>query len=315
MKANNSLVSVIIPVYKVEKYLRTCIDSVINQTYITWEMILVDDGSPDNCPAICDEYAQIDDRIKVIHKENGGQAQARNRALDVCKGEYVSFLDSDDFLHRKYLSYMVGLAQREGADIVQCGFTRGELTEFPEIEKSLSEGFYDNHTIFLSGKANIIVWGKLYKREIVVSNRIREGKYYEDDFTTWKWYYHAKKIAVSNKILYYYTVNPTSTMAQHQKKPSFDFLEAYDERISFFMGTKEKDLEDCSRLQLCKALVLLYSNKMISRDERNQIKNRFDESLQELVKSDFIPSLYMVLFRLFGRFPLLTSKLSNCFYN
>ena len=302
-QSKTPLVTVVIPVYKVEQYLRNCIESVQAQSYTSWELVLVDDGSPDRSGAICDEYSKTDDRIKVIHKENGGQAQARNRALDMCRGDYVTFLDSDDFMHPDCLRYMVELAKKFGADIVQCDFVRGTDTVFPETGGNAKVNCYDNHSVFLQGKANVIVCGKLYKREIVVGDRIREGKYYEDDFTTWKWYYHARKIAVSDRILYYYTENPTSTMARHHKRPSFDFMEAYDERIGFFVGTGEKDLEHCSRLQLCKALVLTYRNKQLSKEERRLVKDRFEESWEVLKRSPYIGMKYKTLFCLFHLMP------------
>lgn len=308
MDINNPLVSIIIPVYNVEKYIRNCIESVQVQTYENWEMILVDDGSPDKCGEICDEYAAKDNRIEVIHKENGGQAQARNRGLDVCHGEYVSFLDSDDFLHPGSLSYMVGLAEQFEADIVQCDFTRGTETTFPEMNRSEKVETLDNHSVFLQGRANVIVCGKLYKRRIVDTHRIREGRFFEDDYTTWKWYYASKKIVVSNKALYYYTENPTSTMAQHQKKPNFDFFGAYDERINFFIGTGEKDLEHCSRLQLCKSLVLSYGYPQLTKEERRMEKQLFDENWKELCHSPYIGRVYKALFMIFNYLPLTASN-------
>lgn len=305
---NHPLITVIVPVYKVENYIRNCIMSVQNQTYNNWELILVDDGSPDNCGQICDEYAAKGNRIKVIHKENGGQAQARNRGLDVCHGEYVTFLDSDDFLHLDCLSYMVGLAEKFEADIVQCDFTRGTETTFPEMKRSEMVETLDNHSVFLQGKANVIVCGKLYKKEIVNTHRIREGRYFEDDYTTWKWYYAAKKIVVSNKALYYYTENPMSTMAQHSKKPNFDFFGAYDERINFFKGTKEKDLEHCSRLQLCKSLVLSYSHKQLTKEDRLKEKQLFNENWKVLRHSPYIGKVYKTLFMIFNYMPLTASN-------
>lgn len=305
------MISVVVPVYKVEHYLKNCIESVRNQSLSEWELILVDDGSPDNCGQICDDYARLDERIKVIHKENGGQAQARNRALDISKGDYVTFLDSDDYLHPDYLNYLLSVAKINDADIVQCDFTKGVQTDFPQIRRPLIEKIYNNHSVFLEGKANIIVWGKLYKRNIVLKNRIKEGKYYEDDFTTWKWYYNAKRIVVSNKVLYYYTENPTSTMAQHAKKPSFDFLEAYNERIQFFVHTKEEDLEHCSRLQLCKALTLCYSNSKLNKEERKVIIAYFKENWKELRYSPFISFFNKVIFFLFNSLPRVTSIIAN----
>lgn len=311
MKNACPLISVIVPVYLVEEYLHTCIESVQNQSYNNWEMILVDDGTPDKCGEICDEFARKDQRIQVIHKENGGQAQARNRALDICIGEYVTFLDSDDFLHKDALAKMVDIALRYDADMVQFDFVRGTEKSFPDIKKTENISQYDKHSIFLSGKANVIVWGKLIKREIVDKNRIKEGKYYEDDFTTWKWYYQSKRIVVSDSPIYYYTVNPQSTMAKHQKKPSFDFFEAYDERISFFRERKEKDLEDCSHLQLCKSLLLTYSNNSLGSGERFIIKQRFDESWAEIKQSPYISSFYKWMFGMFYWMPMFTSKLAT----
>ena len=111
------MVSVIIPIYKVEKYLRKCIDSVLNQTYQDFEIILVDDCSPDNCPKICDEYAKTDGRIKVIHKENGGVSSARNAGIKIANGEYLSFIDSDDSVEENFLQILVEGLENNGADL------------------------------------------------------------------------------------------------------------------------------------------------------------------------------------------------------
>ena len=119
---NRPLVSIIVPCYKVEQYLPVCIESVLGQTYDNWELILVDDGSPDRSGEICDQYAAKDKRINVIHKPNGGLSSARNAGLDMMNGEYVTFLDSDDFWHKDYLRVMMKHIDDEKADIVQCGF-------------------------------------------------------------------------------------------------------------------------------------------------------------------------------------------------
>ena len=111
------LVSIIVPIYKVEPYLRRCLNSIVNQTYTNLEIILVDDGSPDGCPQICDEYAAKDKRIVVIHKKNGGLSDARNTGLDICKGEYISFVDSDDWVDEGYIEKLLSFTQKENADI------------------------------------------------------------------------------------------------------------------------------------------------------------------------------------------------------
>lgn len=245
MQSNRKpLVSVIVPCYKVEQYLPNCIESVIHQTYDNWELILVDDGSPDACGKICDNYGQHDERIKVIHKKNGGLSSARNAGMKVMTGTYVTFLDSDDFLHPEALKIIVCYALEKNADIVQCGFVRGSETHFPIWRESEKVQEYNNHSIFTKFLAKIIVWAKLYKRELLDGITMPEGIINEDDWTTWKIYYRAKNILVTNRPLYYYTINPNSIMGTAKKKPDTTYYGAYDERIDFFLHKGEKDLED-----------------------------------------------------------------------
>ena len=307
-----SLVSIIIPVYKVEQYLRNCVESVINQTYTNWEMILVDDGSPDKCGEICDEYAVKDKRIRVIHKGNGGLSSARNAGLDnSSEGEFVTFLDSDDFWHPEYLETLMNLQQKYHADLVQCGFIRGTESVFPKIDESVSIDVLDNHEIFITEKANVIMWGKLYRTSLFDGIRMPVGLYNEDDWTAWKLYYRAKTIVVTNQSLYYYTMNPNSTMGRLSKKPDLRYINAYNERIGFFVGTGEKDLEHCSRLQLCKSLLLTYHHTKLSVEERYQVKTKFDESWKEIKDSPFIRPFYKALFLTFHVMPLLTSRMAS----
>ena len=315
MNSNSHSVTVIVPVFKVEQYLSLCIESVQAQTYENWEMILVDDGSPDKCGEICDEYSAKDSRIKVIHKENGGLSSARNAGLDYPhKGEFVTFLDSDDFWHSNYLQVLVGLQQSCNADIVQCDFVRGTETSFPDITKEVSVGVYDNHEIFLSEKAKIIMCAKLYRTRLFDDIRMPVGLYNEDDWTAWKLYYKAEKIVVTNQPLYYYTVNPSSIMGQLNKKPDLRYINAYNERIGFFEGTGEKDLEHCSRLQLCKSLVLAYRHKKLSKEERMKMKTLFSDNWSILKDSPYIIGRYKLLFMLFRYNPLATSQLTNRLY-
>lgn len=304
-------VSIIIPVYRVEQYLHNCVNSVLSQTYSNLEIILIDDGSPDKCGEICDEYAKNDKRIKVIHKENGGLSSARNAALDLPpKGDFITFLDSDDFWHPDYLSILVGLQEKYDADIVQCDFVRGTAATFPLLKNEVNIDVLNNHEIFIKEKAKIIMCGKLYKSCLFAGIRIPVGLYNEDDWTAWKLYYKARTIVVTNQALYYYTINPSSIMGQLSKKPDLRYVNAYNERISFFAGTGEKDLEHCSRLQLCKSLLLNYRHRMLSEEERRKVKAKFDESWKEIKHSPYIRPLYKVLFTAFHIMPMLTSKLT-----
>ncbi len=305
-------VSIIVPVYKVEKYIHNCIKSVLAQSYEDWELILVDDGSPDNSGLICDEYAAKDVRIKVTHKENGGQSSARNVALDLPpKGDYITFLDSDDFWHPEYLSIMMKMCVENDADIAQCGFLRGNAMMFPNIDLSSDIKVYDTHSVFVSGAANIIMWAKVYKKSLWNNIRMPIGLYNEDDWTTWKIYYRAKRITITSDKLYYYTLNPTSTMGRLKKKPDLKYFAAYKERIDFFIKEGQVDLEHCSRLQLCKSIVMVYSNPKLDDEQEKVIQKVFSENYKKLKASPYISLKYKVILFLFNISPKLISRIVN----
>ena len=164
------LVSVIVPVYKVESYLHRCVDCILAQTYANLEIILVDDGSPDNCGKICDEYAQKDKCIKVIHKKNGGLSDARNAGLDIAMGEYITFVDSDDWIHFQYVEILLNNLTKADVDISTCSFVR--TPEKMLMDSKVSESSYH---IYSSEKAieqtlyqnrlDNSAWGKLYKKD------------------------------------------------------------------------------------------------------------------------------------------------------
>lgn len=304
------IVSIIVPVYKVERYLRTCLDSILSQTYSYWELILVDDGSPDSCPHICDEYSTHDSRIIVLHKPNGGQSSARNLALDYpLKGTFITFLDSDDFWHPSYLEEMMRLQKICNADLVQCSYITGKDNLFPDIKINEKYVILNNHEVFLKEKANIILWGKVYRRSLFDDIRMPIGLYNEDDWTAWKLYYRSNTIVVSPAPLYYYTQNPSSTMAKLVKKPDLRYIDAYSERIAFFRLTKEEDLEHISRLQLLKSFMLIYGNRTLNQTERQMIIQSFNENWSILCHSPFIRSSYKTLFTLFRFMPIGISRL------
>lgn len=305
------LVSIIVPVYKVEKYIHNCINSILNQSYRNWELILVDDGSPDNCPEICDEYALKDKRIKVIHKVNGGLSSARNTALDNFHGEYLTFLDSDDFWHSDYLNIMLELCKKNDAEIAQCDFVRGTEEFFPNLKIINSSKIFDNKSIFVSGQSKIILCAKLYKRYLFDKIRMPLGKINEDDFTTWKCYYNSNKIAVTNQPLYYYTFNNESIMSTSAKKPRLDFIEAYNERIDFFIENKDKNMEDFSRIHFCKALVLIDGNTLLSSEQKTIVNNAFTKNWKKIKKSKVLSISLRILFLLFTFSPNITHRILN----
>lgn len=309
------LVSIIVPVYKVEKYLRTCLNSILAQSYPNWEAILVDDGSPDACPKIIDEYASRDARMRTVHRKNGGLSAARNSGLQIIRGEFITLLDSDDFWHKDYLKLMVGAALEHDADLVQCDFTRGMDTTFPEINYSddCSIKIYNHRSIFTSFAAKVIVCAKLYRRHIFDGITFPEGRVNEDDCTNWRLYYAADKIAVINRKLYYYTVNPNSTMGKLKKKPDLRFIDAYHERIAFFEQKKEDDLVATSRIQLLKSLSFLVG--FPDKEIRSKASKELHHQYNELRKSSFkTPTRLKVIFTLVNFWPTLGSKVLHQLY-
>lgn len=298
----NPLVTVVIPVYKVERYIHTCVDSVINQTYTNLEIILVDDGSPDRCPQICDEYALKDSRIKVIHKENGGLSSARNIALDQMHGQYVSFLDSDDFWHPNFVEVLLDLCLSHNCNIAQAGFVFGTETSFPTSNRQVHIDFEDNHSVFLKQKVRVLLCVKLYEASLWDGIRMPVGKINEDDFTTWKLYYRTTKIGITNQQLYYYTYNLAGISSTQRAVPRFDFLEAYEERIAFFQNNNEKELETESICRFCLALVLCGTGKHLSNEQRTNVNAIFLEQKSRLDKMKISTSRRLI-FALYAAAP------------
>lgn len=219
------MISIIIPIYKVEQYLDECVTSIINQTYKDLEIILVDDGSPDYCPQMCDEWAKKDSRIKVVHKENGGLSSARNAGLAVANGEYIGFVDSDDYVDwTMYEDLMQVMNQNEKTMVVSSPIIRntdGVFTPYKVGTYDYKDGdtmsFSEYMKLFLGMNMDATVWNKLYKREFI-QTMFREGRNNEDYLFM---YYNVKNVfntdkllAVTDKAHYYYRDNAQSICHQ-----------------------------------------------------------------------------------------------------
>lgn len=209
MKNTSPLISIIIPIYKVEDYLRRCVDSVINQTYSNLEIILVNDGSPDNCPVICDEYSRIDNRIKVIHKSNGGLSDARNFGMKVAMGEYIAFVDSDDYISHDLISKMMSKAHAQKADVVCCGVnivdTEGHIYDYRKYDKSfVNTGEEITKRLIRDEYPYNFACGKLYKKELFYGIEFPVGRLYEDIATIYLITAKASKVYCMSECLYYY---------------------------------------------------------------------------------------------------------------
>lgn len=246
---NYDLISIIIPVYKVEKHLARCIDSVLNQTYQNIEIILVNDGSPDNCGDICDEYATIDNRIKVIHKENGGLSDARNCGVEIANGAFITFIDSDDFIAQDFIEFLYQLLCKYNADISSCCMTMtntdyaeyGKITYLPEEQlltgKEATMGLLgDLYIIFVTA------CGKLYRSDIVKKHPFPVGKKHEDEATTAKFLINANKVALSNRELYAYYQNENSITHTKGNKKNEDAIWSIHHRAEYLESLGEYKL-------------------------------------------------------------------------
>lgn len=213
-------VSIIVPVYKAEKYLHRCIDSILSQTFTDWECILVDDGSPDGSGAICDEYAQKDDRIRVIHKENGGVSSARNMALGIITGKWLTFVDSDDCLYHIALQRWIAVAENNNLDLIQCHFNR-EYKEGQVVVNTsevLSASQYADSENYLT-----CVWGTLFKTSIIQEHSLRfneEIRLGEDQIFLLNYMQYCSKIQRIGDVLYFYRDNDQS--AVNNPKPEYE---------------------------------------------------------------------------------------------
>ena len=226
--------SVIVPIYKAEKYIRKCIDSILPQSFRDYELILVDDGSPDNCGVICDEYAAKDDRIKVIHKRNGGVSEARNVGLDIAGGAYISFIDPDDWVEPDLFYETIRFCEKRQTDIV-CF----EVCEVRNGRKRFHYRF-DSDKVFAAGEAlekilsDVIdnsPCNKVYKKAVWKDVRFPAGRRFEDVATIYKTFYNADKIGYIKKYFYYYVKHEGSAIAL-----SFDAQRRYE----CFLGYRER---------------------------------------------------------------------------
>ncbi len=235
----NDLISVIVPVYKVEDYLDKCIESIVNQTYRDLEIILVDDGSPDNCPAMCDAWAEKDSRIKVIHKENGGLSDARNAGLRAANGEYIAFVDSDDSISSDMYEKLYKSITHNNCDIASCTAVRvWEDGRSPVPLTRTNRNIVLNKNEAMNALIDstylvMTVWNKLYKASIVTNIPFEVGKIHEDEFWTWKAIANAGSVSVIEDICYYYLQRNNSIMGLEGEKYPLLVLQAKAERHEY----------------------------------------------------------------------------------
>lgn len=246
----NPLVSIIVPIYKVEPYLRRCLDSIVNQTYTNLEIILVDDGSPDGCPQICDEYAAKDKRIIVIHKENGGLSDARNAGLGICKGEYVSFVDSDDWVDEKYIETFCTILIKEGTyDIIaanhfKCNENEKNIGSYSKDKKILTKQNAISNYCKL-GIIPICAWNKLYNANFLKDNKLSFKKelLFEDQLWGLQCASKAEKIRLIPQAIYFYDNRQSSIM----NSPNISI----DKRINSWSKILQESIQILDNSEIC----------------------------------------------------------------
>ena len=290
MEVKTGLISLVVPIYKVEAYLPRCIDSILKQTYPNTELILVDDGSPDRCGEICEEYAAKDPRIRVIHKENGGLSDARNAGLSVAQGEYIAFVDSDDWVAPDYLEKMHDALVSWGADICECDvfLTTGEDAE-PQRTPEQAD-VYDAETalkeLILDQRFHQHVWNKLYHRKCIEGILFAKGKTNEDEFWTYQVFGKAKKIVRIDRVLYNYFQRAGSIMGTAYSLKRLDALEAKALRQQY-VAERYPALSTVACLNLFESC--LYAAQMSLRylrgEEQREARRRID-----LIRQSYSPT-------------------------
>lgn len=231
------LISVIVPVYKTEAYLDRCVQSIVDQTYTNLEIILVDDGSPDNCPQICDEWAKKDSRILVIHKANGGLSDARNVGMRVMRGEYVAFVDSDDWLAKAFIENLYTVASENHCEAAGCVFcmTSELCAESGNMQANLLR-IVDRYTAvseLIDDKIRQVVWNKLYRRDLIQDISFAKEKYHEDEFWSYQVLGRITRYAEVDYKGYFYFQRQESIMGAPYSIKRLDALEARIERLAF----------------------------------------------------------------------------------
>lgn len=280
-----SKISVVVPVYKVEKYLERCIKSILLQSYSDFELVLVDDGSPDMCPKICDDISKQDDRVTVIHRENGGLSAARNSGIDWAiensNSKWITFIDSDDWVHPQYLESLLLCAKKTNSDVVMCEFSVTDTydNEYIQVTENnfsveATEDAFRNEVLDPNSSC-----GRLFKKELFSDVRFPVGKLHEDRFTTYKILFQFEKVGVVGVPMYYYFINNDGIIHSSWSPRRLDNLEATENQLSFF---KERGMDEMYEFTFRDYLhTLIYYIKQTS---ENSDLATYEKQLRETLK-------------------------------
>lgn len=318
-----SLISVIVPIYNTEKYLDNCIESITNQSYKNLDIILVNDGSTDKSKSICEKWMKNDSRIRLINQENMGAAMAKNTGLDSIKGDLFVIVDSDDILYEKNIEVLYKYMEKENADIIE-GCHTIDIDEFNNIDIE----YYENNKsiktfsteealkeLIISRKFHQTPWNKIYKIDLLKNIRFPKGRYIDDEYWTYKLFANAEKVVSLDNITYYYRQHGSSTMGRNYSVRRLDAIDALYERYVFMKDNfpRLKNLAYKAFLNNCifnfQKLCLL-EDLDINKEFRKNLLKKYrlsvkEEGLNRLSKKD------KIIFYSFYKFPYSLSKIRN----
>lgn len=275
-------ISVIVPVYNVEPYIHRCVDSILAQTFTDFELILVDDGSPDNCGKICDEYAEKDSRIRVIHQENGGLSVARNAGIDWAFNNsdslWLSFVDSDDWVRSEYLELLYIAAIEHNVAVSVCGYTETTGDEPDIAEGYIESQIWTPEDFYMERHVDAIVaWGKLYRKECFQTMRYPVGKIHEDEYVTYRILFEREKLVFVDASLYAYYVNPKGITKSEWTLQRLDAIDALEEQILFFSNSNFPKLRDQRIRDFARTLIHHYNQYCTAEKKDKRISLYFQK--------------------------------------
>lgn len=297
---NHPLISIIVPVYNVEPYLRRCLDSIQEQTYPNLEIILVVSDSSDDSVRICEEYGIEDSRIILIRSEPKGLSDARNKGIDAAHGEFLSFIDSDDYIHPDFISTLYDVCANHDCDVAQGGCMQvqeNDIEIHPDDPKDIH--VYSGREMCFNlckgipdATVSIVTWSKLYRRELFAALRFPVGKIHEDEATTHQVFYSAENVGVTTQILYFYRQVSTGIMGSDFSLKRLDGLEFMDERVHFFEAHGEHELQALARSRYARAIsrYLLQLKKHCSgtEDIQKDLRMKCRSVLRDVLKDSYL---------------------------
>jgi len=282
-------ISVIVPVYKVEKYLHKCIDSILSQTFTDFELILIDDGSPDKCGEICDEYAKKDSRIHVIHQKNGGLSAARNAGIDWADtnsdSEWITFIDSDDWVHCEYLKQLYETAIFQLVDVCACNYSKFPDGKEPKERHTNEINLLAPEEIWCQKRVTMVIaCGKIYRKKLWENIRYPLGRISEDEFTTHIILFGCKKIASIESTLYFYRQTPGSIMRAKWSPRMLDRIDALKEQFDYFI---DRSYFKAAQISMRTCIEAIYDNIVGAKNSPNDYQKTID-NLRILLKENLI---------------------------